>query len=100
MNRYDWSSVHDAGYGLWVAAYYKGYTTIYGFEDNPTLYGTVDAWEEDLALYQYTSSGRISDGLGIWILTSSMEMNPHGMLWQDIPVEKPEVLEPTTSLER
>lgn len=64
VNRYDWSSVHDAGYGLWVAAYYKGYTTIYGFEDNPTLYGTVDAWEEDLALYQYTSSGRISGWSG------------------------------------
>ena len=64
VNRYDWSSVHDAGYGLWVAAYYKGYTTIYGFEDNPTLYGSVDAWEGELALYQYTSSGRLSGWSG------------------------------------
>lgn len=59
VNRYDWSSVHDAGYGLWVAAYYKGYTTINGFEDSPTLYGSVDDWEGELALYQYTSSGRL-----------------------------------------
>lgn len=64
VNRYDWTSVHDAGYGLWVAAYYKGYTTIYGFEDNPTLYGSVDAWEGELALYQYTSSGRLSGWSG------------------------------------
>lgn len=64
VNRYDWSSVHDAGYGLWVAAYYKGYTTIYGFEENPTLYGTVDDWEGELALYQYTSSGRINGWSG------------------------------------
>lgn len=64
VNRYDWSSVHDAGYGLWVAAYYKGYATIYGFEDNPTLYGSVDAWEGELALYQYTSSGRLSGWSG------------------------------------
>lgn len=64
VNRYDWSSVHDAGYGLWVAAYYKGYITIYGFEKNPTLYGSVDAWEGELALYQYTSSGRINGWSG------------------------------------
>lgn len=60
VNRYDWSSVHDAGYGLWVAAYYNGYNTIYGFVDNPPLYGTIDAWEGELALYQYTSSGRLN----------------------------------------
>lgn len=64
VNRYDWSAVHDAGYGLWVAAYYKGYTTINGFEENPTLYGTVDDWEGELALYQYTSSGRLDGWSG------------------------------------
>lgn len=64
VHRYDWSSVVNAGYDLWNAGYYKGYTTIYGFVSNPPLYGGLGEFANDTPLYQYTSSGRISGWSG------------------------------------
>lgn len=64
IHRYDWSSVVDAGYDLWNAGYYKGYTPIYGFVSDPPLYGGLGEFANDTPLYQYTSSGRISGWSG------------------------------------
>lgn len=53
---YDWSSVVDAGYELWVAQY-ASYDTQYGYDDDPWTdsYGT-GAWDSAI-MFQYTSSG-------------------------------------------
>lgn len=60
IHRYDWSSVQSAGYGLWNAAYYYGYKTIYGFISDPPRSGGVEPWDESGMLYQYTSTGRLN----------------------------------------
>lgn len=60
IHRYDWSSVVNAGYDLWNAGYYRGYTPIYGFVSSPPLYGGLGEFANDTPLYQYTSSGRLS----------------------------------------
>lgn len=60
IHRYDWSSVESAGYGLWNAAYYYGYQTLYGFMSDPPRSGGVSPWSEDGMIYQYTSSGRLN----------------------------------------
>lgn len=59
IHRYDWSSVVNAGYDLWNAGYYNGYTPIYGFVSNPPLYGGLGEFANSTPLYQYTSSGRL-----------------------------------------
>ena len=64
IHQYDWSSVVDAGYDLWNAGYYKGYTPIYGFVSNPPLYGGLGEFANDTPLYQYTSTGRLSGWSG------------------------------------
>lgn len=61
---YDWSSVANSGYGLWVAQYlYKYYDTtngINGYVQNPTLSdGDFGAWGRDVTMYQYTSTGKL-----------------------------------------
>lgn len=53
----DWTNVVNGGYGLWVARYPLGYTTT-GYRDDLS-YGTVGYWD-NVAMFQYTSSGRIS----------------------------------------
>lgn len=58
VNSYDWSSVVNADYGLWNAGYYAGYQTM-GYNPNAPLYGGTGKWKA-CALYQYTSSGRLS----------------------------------------
>lgn len=58
VNSYDWSSVAGAGYGLWNAGYYAGYETM-GYNPNAPLIGGLGAWGQ-CAIYQYTSSGRLS----------------------------------------
>lgn len=58
VNSYDWSSVVAADYGLWNAGYYAGYQTM-GYNPNAPLYGGTGAWP-GAAMYQYTSSGRLS----------------------------------------
>ena len=64
IHQYDWSSVVDAGYDLWNAGYYKGYTPIYGFVSNPPLYGGLGEFANDTPIYQYTSTGRLSGWSG------------------------------------
>lgn len=60
----DWSSVINAGYGLWCAAYIYNNTPIYNFnmdsnkDPNPHWDGTVND-----VLWQFTSTGRL-DGYG------------------------------------
>lgn len=53
----DWTNVVNEGYGLWVARYPLGYTTT-GYRDDLS-YGSVGYWDT-VAMYQYTSSGRIA----------------------------------------
>lgn len=60
ISRYDWTPAVNAGYKLWVAAYYRGYTPIYGFVDDPPIYGSLGEYANDTVLYQYTSTGRLS----------------------------------------
>ena len=72
VHSYDWTSVADAGYGLWVARYL--YSNIdasaNGYVSNPSHgtyqnHGASDfgAWGSNITMYQYTSSGRL-DGYG------------------------------------
>lgn len=59
VNKYDWSNVRSKNYGLWNAGYYDGYVTKYGYISDPPLIGSLGAWSDCLAMYQYTSSGRL-----------------------------------------
>lgn len=52
----DWTSVVNEGYGLWVARYPLGYTAT-GYRSDLS-YGNVGYWNT-VAMFQYTSSGRI-----------------------------------------
>lgn len=60
ISRYDWTPAVNAGYKLWVAAYYRGYNPIYGFVNNPPIYGSLGEYANDTVIYQYTSTGRLS----------------------------------------
>ena len=60
ISRYDWTPAVNAGYKLWVAAYYRGYTPIYGFVNDPPIYGSLGEYRNDTVMYQYTSTGRLS----------------------------------------
>lgn len=60
ISRYDWTPAVNAGYKLWVAAYYRGYTPIYGFVNDPPIYGSLGEYANDTVMYQYTSTGRLS----------------------------------------
>lgn len=57
--QYDWSQVVASNYGLWVAAYAWGYQRIDGYRvpSGPT---GVKHWPT-VAIWQYTSSGRLSE---------------------------------------
>ena len=58
VNAYDWSSVANAGYGLWVAKY-KGYDPIYNFDlTNAGAEPSVKHWPF-YAMWQFTSTGRL-----------------------------------------
>ena len=58
VNAYDWSSVANAGYGLWVAKY-KGYDPIYNFDlTNAGAEPSVKHWSF-YAMWQFTSTGRL-----------------------------------------
>lgn len=60
VSRYDWSSVRAGDYGLWIAGYSRGNSIFYGYNtDIPMNYNT-GAWSDCVALYQYTSKGRLS----------------------------------------
>ena len=56
--QYDWASVVKADYGLWVAAYTLGYQRIDGYRV-PSGPKGVTHWPA-VAIWQYTSSGRLS----------------------------------------
>ena len=58
IHAYDWSSVVAGDYGLWNAGYYAGYQTM-GYNPNAPLIGGTGPWKS-AAIYQYTSSGRLS----------------------------------------
>ena len=62
INAYDWSSVAKADYGLWNAGYYAGYQTM-GYNPNAPIKGGLGAFGS-CAMYQYTSSGRLSGWAG------------------------------------
>lgn len=58
-NAYDWSTVVNGNYGLWIAAYTLGYTPIYGFNP-PSAQPTLRHWPFAVA-WQYTSTGHVGD---------------------------------------
>lgn len=60
VSRYDWSSVRVSDYGLWVAGYSKGDIVFYGYNSDISMNYNVGAWSDCVAMYQYTSSGRLS----------------------------------------
>lgn len=56
--QYDWSSVVAGDYGLWCAQYANNNPT--GYQSDPwTDNGGIGAWKS-MAMYQYTSHGRLS----------------------------------------
>lgn len=55
-NAYDWSSVVNANYGVWIAQY-NNYNVVNGFSPRD-IYGSVKHWPTT-AMFQYTSSGRL-----------------------------------------
>ncbi|WP_346675647.1 GH25 family lysozyme [Enorma phocaeensis] len=66
---YDWSSVANSGYGLWVAQYLNKYydtvNGINGYVQNPTLDDKdFGAWGRDVTMYQYTSTGKLDGWSG------------------------------------
>lgn len=52
------SEVSKENYGLWIAGYYNGYRPIYGYNPYSLPY-SIGAWK-NVALFQYTSTGRLS----------------------------------------
>lgn len=63
VHRYDWSEVAE-NYSLWNAGYPSGYTTIYGFVENPPMRYDLGEFSDNTSLYQYTSSGRLNGWTG------------------------------------
>lgn len=57
IEAYDWSSVANANYGLWEAAYVLGYQKIYGYNP-PSGRAAIPYWNT-IAEWQYTSVGHI-----------------------------------------
>lgn len=59
VNRYDWSSVANAGYGLWVAKY-RDYTADYNYDMSNAGNKPNVKWWNFYAIWQWTSSGRLN----------------------------------------
>jgi lysozyme len=59
ITAYDWSSVANAGYGLWESAYVLGYQKIYGYAP-PAGRSPIPYWGT-IAEWQYTSSGQLPE---------------------------------------
>ncbi|MFZ2756635.1 MAG: RICIN domain-containing protein [Atopobiaceae bacterium] len=61
-NDYDWSSVANAGYGLWVAQYLNAntndQTATDGYLDDPVSYRSISGWSS-ATMYQYSSVGNL-----------------------------------------
>lgn len=63
VNAYDWSSVANAGYGLWVAKY-RDYELDYNYDlSNAGAEPKVNYWQF-YAMWQFTSSGRLDGYTG------------------------------------
>ena len=60
ISSYDWSKVRANDFGLWIAGYKYGYNTIYGYMSDIQIPYNTGAWGENVAMYQYTSSGRLN----------------------------------------
>lgn len=60
ISSYDWSKVRANDFGLWVAGYKYGYNTIYGYMSDIQIPYNTGAWGENVAMYQYTSRGRLN----------------------------------------
>lgn len=61
-NTYNWSNVVAGNYGLWIAAYTRGNTPIYGFNP-PNKQPTLRHWPFAVA-WQYTGNGRLKNWRG------------------------------------
>lgn len=59
VNRYDWSSVANAGYGLWVAKY-RDHTADYNYDMSNAGNKPNVKWWNFYAIWQWTSSGRLN----------------------------------------
>lgn len=59
VNKYDWSSVANAGYGLWVAKY-RDYTADYNYDMSNAGNKPNVKWWNFYAIWQWTSSGRLN----------------------------------------
>lgn len=60
VSRYDWSSVRAGDYGLWIAGYSRGNAIFYGYNTEIAMNYNAGAWSDCVAMYQYTSKGRLS----------------------------------------
>ena len=60
VSRYDWSSVRAGDYGLWIAGYSRGNAIFYGYNTEIAMNYNAGAWSDCVAMYQYTSHGRLS----------------------------------------
>ena len=60
VSRYDWSSVRAGEYGLWIAGYSRGNAIFYGYNTDIAMNYNAGAWSDCVAMYQYTSNGRLS----------------------------------------
>lgn len=60
VSRYDWSSVRAGDYGLWIAGYSRGNAIFYGYNTDIAMNYNAGAWSDCVAMYQYTSNGRLS----------------------------------------
>lgn len=60
VSRYDWSSVRAGDYGLWIAGYSRGNAIFYGYNTDIAMNYNAGAWSDCVAMYQYTSKGRLS----------------------------------------
>ncbi len=64
VNQYDWSSVADAGYGLWCAQY-PDMDAQYGYLGSPWMgnSSSFGAWERP-TIFQYSATGRLDNFSG------------------------------------
>lgn len=58
-NAYNWSSVANAGYGLWVAKY-RDYGADYNYDMSTSGSAPVVKWWKNYAMWQWTSVGRLT----------------------------------------
>lgn len=58
VQSYNWQSVRDANYGLWIAGYPYN-TVFYGYQIYDFPYNA-DEWSDCVAMWQYTSTGRLA----------------------------------------